>query len=41
LAQVTRSLRRLNGKRRQWGHWRSLCHDLVYQFLMCPDEIFR
>jgi 8-oxo-dGTP diphosphatase len=41
LAQVARALRSLNGKRRQWGYWRSLSHDLTYQFLLCPDEIFR
>jgi len=33
MAQVAANLRALNGKRRGWGYWRSLAHDLVHDLL--------
>lgn len=33
MPQMAVNLRALNGKRRGWGHWRSLPHDLVYELL--------
>jgi 8-oxo-dGTP pyrophosphatase MutT (NUDIX family) len=33
IGQVAANLRSLNGKRRGWGYWRSLAHDLVYDLL--------
>lgn len=33
MAHVAANLRALNGKRRGWGHWRSLAHDLVHDLL--------
>jgi len=33
MAQVAANLRSLNGKRRGWGYWRSLAHDLVHDLL--------
>jgi 8-oxo-dGTP diphosphatase len=39
LTQVAWRLRCLKGKRQRWGYWRSLCHDLVYQYLTCPEVV--
>lgn len=33
MGQVAAKLRSLNGKRRGWGYWRSLAHDLVQDLL--------
>jgi len=33
MAQVATHLRSLNGRRRGWGYWRSLAHDLVFDLL--------
>jgi ADP-ribose pyrophosphatase YjhB (NUDIX family) len=33
LQQLARNLRDLEGKRRAWGEWRALAHDLVYEAL--------
>ncbi len=33
MAQIATNLRALNGKRRGWGYWRSLAHDLVHDLL--------
>jgi hypothetical protein len=33
LRQLAANLRNLVGKRRAWGEWRALAHDLVYETL--------
>ena len=33
MTQVAANLRSLRGKRRGWGYWRSLAHDLVHDLL--------
>jgi len=33
MGQVAANLRSLNGRRRGWGYWRSLAHDLVHDLL--------
>lgn len=33
LPQIAHQLRNLGGKRRCWGAWRAISHDLVYEFL--------
>ncbi|MBX2998161.1 MAG: NUDIX hydrolase [Caldilineaceae bacterium] len=39
LGYVALALRGLRGKRRRWGYWRSLAHDLVYRYLTCPEAV--
>ncbi|MBP9075172.1 MAG: NUDIX hydrolase [Caldilineaceae bacterium] len=33
MGHVADMLRRLEGKRKVWGQWRALCHDLIYETL--------
>lgn len=33
MPQMATTLRSLNGRRKGWGHWRSLSHDLVYELI--------
>ena len=33
MGHVAAALRRLEGKRKVWGQWRALCHDLIYETL--------
>lgn len=33
MGHVADTLRRLEGKRKVWGQWRALCHDLVHETL--------
>ncbi len=39
LGHVALALRSLRGRRRRWGYWRSLAHDLVYRYLTCPESL--
>lgn len=33
MGHVAHTLRTLEGKRKVWGQWRALCHDLIYETL--------
>lgn len=38
LPQASADLRNLIGKRREWGHWRAIAHDVLYESLIGYQE---